>query len=349
MKEASYERKARVMRVHVAPGSRAEKICRSYAGRPGQPIQPEAIARGIPQTPSHDLHDRGGKVIQDLVFTNFYVGGSAAWKHDDVQRIDDALAAAMSDQNLNNVMVQYFRGAEITSTFRPSHVLPEPASATFSRDDVEKRVRDLHGAGQLNGFPFGSTIFNLLLPRGIVLTLDDSPGGEKTGAKGSPAHHASRHIPVEDEASSLEGLGGYHGSVQVGDQTLYYAVGVFSEKRSDGTQNGIPVFEEGWKNVVATFYHELNEARTDPDVEDANRTGNENVVGWTSNAGEEVGDFPVFEADPLTKVFKEVPLTSGSGKVPIQLQYSNFLHGPEGPVATARPPAGKGQRDAARV
>jgi len=39
--------------------------------------------------------------------------------------------------------------------------------------------------------------------------------------------------------------------------------------------NGIPVFDEPWKNVVATFYHELNEARTDADVEDAIRAGND--------------------------------------------------------------------------
>src|SRR5438046_10365757 len=149
MDEVKYEKKARVMRVHVAPGSRAEKICRGYAGRPGQPVQPEALARGIPSTPSHDLHDRGGKVIPDLVFTNFFLGGTSAWSKDDTQRIDGALAAAMSDHNLNNVMVQYFRGAQITSAFRPSQVLSEHAQATFSRDDVEKRIRDLHAAGQL--------------------------------------------------------------------------------------------------------------------------------------------------------------------------------------------------------
>ncbi len=52
---------------------------------------------------------------------------------------------------------------------------------------------------------------------------------------------------------------------------------------------------------MATFYHELQEARTDPDVEGM-----------------------------LTKVFKEVPLADGSGTVPVQLQYSNAVHGPEG-------------------
>jgi hypothetical protein len=38
--------------------------------------------------------------------------------------------------------------------------------------------------------------------------------------------------------------------------------------------NGIPVFDQPWKKVVATFYQELNEARTDADVEDPIRAGN---------------------------------------------------------------------------
>jgi hypothetical protein len=60
------------------------------------------------------------------------------------------------------------------------------------------------------------------------------------------------------------------------------------------------VFDQPWKNVVATFYHELNEARTDPDVEDAIRAGNDpaaiKFLGWVSRKGEECGNFPVFEA-----------------------------------------------------
>jgi hypothetical protein len=57
----------------------------------------------------------------------------------------------------------------------------------------------------------------------------------------------------------------------LGTDRVYYAVGVYSQTEADGTVNGIPVFDQPWKNVVATFYHELNEARTDADVEDAIR------------------------------------------------------------------------------
>ena len=110
--------------------------------------------------------------------------------------------------------------------------------------------------------------------------------------------------------------------------TLYYAVGVYSERMSDGRNNGIVAFDQPWKNIVATFYHELNEARTDADVEDAIRAGNDpgaiKFLGWVSRQGEECGDFPIFESGGnLGLVMQEVPLTDGSGTVPVQFQYSN--------------------------
>jgi hypothetical protein len=155
----------------------------------------------------------------------------------------------------------------------------------------------------------------------------------------------------KDEADSLNGLGGYHGSVHVsGTDIVYYAVGVYSQIEADGTVNGIPVFDQPWKNVVATFYHELNEARTDADVEDAIRAGNDpnanSFLGWVSDQGEEIGDFPVSEAGgDLTVVFQEVELTDNSGTVPVQFMYSDAVHGPEGPIAQAHAP-GLQQRSA---
>jgi flavin-dependent dehydrogenase len=76
----------------------------------------------------------------------------------------------------------------------------------------------------------------------------------------------------------------------------------------------------------------LNEARTDPDVEEANNTGDDKLVGWISAKGEEIGDFPIFEDTTLTHVFKEVSLADNSGTVPIQFMYSNRVNGPEDPT-----------------
>jgi hypothetical protein len=149
-----------------------------------------------------------------------------------------------------------------------------------------------------------------------------------------------RSILLQVGGAAANGLGAYHGSIQSGNQTIYYAVGVYSDN-SGGQTNGIPVFDVPWKNVVATFYHELNEARTDPDVEAVINGAPSSQLGWTSRQGEECGDFPVFEANPLTLVFQEVAPPSG-GTAPVQFQYSNSVHGPEGP--TSKPdPAAKGK------
>src|SRR5258708_12263250 len=117
----------RPMNVYVAKGSLAEKTARSRSGLPGgKPPEPEVIAPGLHPTPAHDLHFHRGKTIRNLNFTNFYVGGISSWDQNDIQSIDTALAAVMSDQNLNNVMLQYFHNHPITSTFLPSPVLSLP-------------------------------------------------------------------------------------------------------------------------------------------------------------------------------------------------------------------------------
>lgn len=328
--------KVRPMNVHVAPQSSAEKAFRALAGLPGSARE---IAPGIQPTPRHDLIFHGGKTIANLKFKNFYVGGSSSWERSDIQSIDRALAAAMADRNLNNVMAQYF-SQPISTTALASEILPDSPPAVVSQTDVENMVRSLHSQGKLAGPDPGSTVFNFLLPSGTVLNTDTtSAAGHE--ARRPPAQARQRPVVPQDEDDSLNGLGGYHGSVHIasgsgGQETIYYAVGVYSEKLADGTTNGIPVWPQPWKNVVATFYHELNEARTDADVADAIAAGNDpqavKFLGWTSQEGEECGDFPVAEANPLTLVFQEIPLTDGSGTVPVQFQYSNAVHGPEGPI-----------------
>jgi hypothetical protein len=311
------------MNVFVRPGSKAELACRRYAAREKvEPKEPpphsEVIAAGFTPRKALNLVDHNGKIIRDLVYTNFFVGGNA-WDPQDIQRIDENLEKAMTDQHLNNVLIQYFRGApNITSTFRPSSVLSGKPD-TISQPEVEALLSQLHAQGKLKGFDFPNTVFNFMLPRGTVLTIDDGSGDD------AKPKRKSRSGPTEEKASSLEGLGGFHGSVHIGATTFYYAVGVFSEG-----SNGIVAFDQPWKNVVATFYHELVEARTDADVED-------NRVAWVNNErpSEEIGDIPMTLAgDNLSKVMKEVPLADGSGTVPIQLMWSNAVAGPEGPIAT---------------
>ena len=293
---------------------------------------PSALAPGLHATKAHDLIFHGGHTIQDLLFHNFFVGGQASWNPSDVTNINAALAAAMGDRNLNNVIQQYFHGA-VTSKQLGSEFMVGTKPAVVSQGDAEDLITRLFTAGKLKTPDFSSTVFNLILPQGTI--LNDNPG-TSTGhiAAAFESEHAThdKAIPKDDAGDSTTGLGGYHGSVRLGGHLVYYAVGVYSERRPDGTHNGIPVFDAPWKNVVGTFYHELNEARTDPDVEEGNHTGNVKLIGWTSRQGEEIGDFPISEATSLSQVFQEVPLTNGNGKVPVQFEYSNAVHGPEGPI-----------------
>ncbi|HEX4605495.1 MAG TPA: hypothetical protein VH724_15955 [Candidatus Angelobacter sp.] len=339
----------RPMRVFVARNSKADASIRSRVSMPA------VRAPGIPSTPKHDLIFHGGNTIADLIFMNFFVGGSSAWNASDIKSINDSLAAAMSDKNLNNVMSQYYPSGLITSTFQGSQILAGPKPSTVSQGDVENLVRRLFQTGTLNGVKFLSTVLNFMLPSGTVLNTDLAPTTGAISATVETAHDEkgvvkalASVVPPQDAEDSKHGLGGYHGSIHVGTgsaaQTIYYAVGVFSEQLTDGTVNGIPAFDKPWKNVVATFYHELNEARTDPDVEDAINAGNSpnaiKFLGWTSAQGEECGDFPVFEANPLTQVFQEVKLTHSQNTVPVQFQYSDADHGPGEPRPAPAPFAG---------
>ena len=291
-----------------------------------------ARAPGFSAHTGLNLHNFGGKTIESLTFHNVYVGGYAAWSIDDVNKIDASLAAAMTDAHLNNVLAQYYRDGSPTTTFKGSRELPGPVPSHVYRDTVESFVAGLDQRNALHGFDLGSTVFCFMLPRGVVLV---------DGDKGSAHHSANLALRERDEAAdSKHGLGGFHGSVHAKHggktDTVYYAVGVYSEG-----SNGIVAFDQPWKNICATFYHELCEARTDADVEDAIRAGNSpnanSFLGWYSPRGGEIGDIPIEEAGPdIELVMKEVPLVRG-GTAPIQLMWSNAVGGPEGPIAKRHP------------
>jgi hypothetical protein len=270
----------------------------------------------------------GGGTIADLVFVNRYVGEAAAWAEADVVNIDRALDAAMSDTGLQSVMAQYYQGP-ITSKMLASALHEAPVPPTVYKDTVEQLATQLHGEGALGEADPASSLINIMLPKGIVLSDELSPGSSgPAGAEEAWERRRAGTIKIDPDnaADSGHGLGGYHGSIHLGGGVeIYYAVGVYSEGN-----NGIAAFDEPWKNVVATFYHELNEARTDPGVEDVNATGNNNLLGWYSQEGKgEIGDLPInASGGNLNLVFQEVALADGAGAVPIQLMWSNLADGP---------------------
>jgi hypothetical protein len=329
---------SRPLNVSLRAGSPAYHAYNARASVSVPALEPEELAAGFRPRKSLNLHNFGGKTISALVFRNHYLGGNGAWSTTDIDSIDTALSKAMTDSGLQSVIGQYYNG-DISSRMLPSAILPDAAPDTIFKDQVEALAARIFADGGLGDADPASTVINIMLPRGVVLVDGFSPGFQ--APPGAEAEHERREhsiVKIDDDqdADSRHGLGGFHGSVPVGphgtphvsiasgETSVYYAVGVYS----DG-DNGIPVFDEPWKNVVATFYHELNEARTDPDVEDVIRTNDESLLGWYSRRGGEIGDIPMNEAGSnLDLVMLEIKLADGSGKVPVQLMWSNHDGGP---------------------
>jgi hypothetical protein len=299
------------MRIQARPGSLVE--ARHYRYPESGWMQPEAIAHGIPPDPAADLVFHGGKTVPQMQFQNIFLGGETSWLASDIDSINTAITLAMQDQQLNNVVKQYFdRGTSLTCDARAFFVLEEAKPDQLDEPDVQQLIVRLLQEAKVSASDLGTTIFNLLLPPGAVLKLDQD--------------------------NSLGGLGGYHGSVhfeQNGQsQTAYYSANVFSQTLPGGQVNGIPAFDASWKDVVGTLYHEMNEFRTDADVRDAIATGNDDgVLGWMGAQGE-IGDQPIAMAGRLghlERVFQQV--LSSAKSLPVQFLYSNAVHGAEGPIA----------------
>lgn len=317
----------------LARGGMPQKVLAHPDSVAGQITQTraESAASGGSTAGNDDLSFRGGRIIKDLTYLNIFVGGPTKWNNIDRQWIDYALEAGMTDPQLNHVVMQYFNHQPVSADFRGSFWMSGYQPTTVSQGNLKQVIRLLYQQGSFNGLPLDSSVINFFLPPGTILQDPDVASGISSSL--------ARMVPPEKEANSANGLGGYHGSVRIDTRTtVCFSVVVYSERKTNGTVNGIPVFPEPWKSITATAYHQLQEARTDPDVDDAIQSGNEKYLGWVSDRGQEIADGPVETAPSLSQVFTEVALADGSGTIPVQLLYSNAIHGPEGPLA--RPYAG---------
>jgi Bacterial pre-peptidase C-terminal domain len=295
------------MRIQVLPGSEAEYLYYQSAARYSDVnLNREALAPGVTASPKDDLIFRGGKVLPQMGFQNIYLGRSSDFAAGDVESIDDAITRVIRDDRLKSIIQQYFPGKTLSYDIADSVILEEAKPVEMGESDVQNKIVELFDRNLILSTDQDRTCFNLVLPPGTILKLD---------------------------SSSLQGLGGYHGSVNFFRKgqmrTLYYSANVYSEIRA-GRRNGIPFFNQPWKNVVATLYHELIEFQTDPDVGEAIRQQDRSLIGWNSQFGMEIGDQPI-AANTLDKVFKEVLTLPGPRPTPVQFMYSNIVHGAEGP------------------
>jgi hypothetical protein len=101
---------------------------------------PEEIALGIDPAPLEDLLFHGGRVVPQMEFQNVYIGEPDDWSEEDIESIDSAITLAIQDQDLNNVMEQFFPGASVECDPRDSFVQGEAKPSQLDEPGVQATV-----------------------------------------------------------------------------------------------------------------------------------------------------------------------------------------------------------------
>jgi len=238
---------------------------------------------GKTRVQSGQLVDHGGGVLAHVDVAPVYLGrywstkaGTADRKHNDA-----AMKDLVQNKGITGLWKEYGAGK---GTASPSLQLPDQATPRMTQASLEALVKKQVQAGKFDTSN-PQRVFMLVLPPGVELLGD---GG----------------------ATSHAGLGGYHGSVNVRGQEVYYAAIAYSQRTAEG-MNGIDFTGKPADNLSIVESHEITEAVTDPNVEAAERENDVGRLGWyddqtpwrvpgTSgeNVGKgEVGDIPVLNAE----------------------------------------------------
>jgi len=214
------------------------------------------------------LTQHGGAVLDHPQIANIYVGDY--WKTGqgaaDKTR-NDAYAQEFGTSKMMGIAAEYGAGA---TSFAGSTITSGASPTKFTETDVQNMVKQQL---QLGTLPKGAqSIYTVVLPPNTVL---DAGGG----------------------VTSLNGLGGFHGSVAGPDgQPIYYSVIAYSQGR-----NGIDFTGNPQDNVGITESHEWMEAMTDPDV---NSTIPGRGLGWYDDVDNgEIGDLAISQL-PLSQTWQ---------------------------------------------
>jgi hypothetical protein len=195
----------------------------------------------------------------------------------DVKHNDAAVADIITNKDFTSVWHQY--GVD-QGTSKPSVSL----GGTYKSNAVitQKQIETMLAKAVANGTvkPGAQSIYNFVLPPGATLKMDDG-------------------------TTSKQGLGGFHSSIKVGGKDVYYSAIAYSKGN-----NGID-FTNGnaQDNISITESHEISEASTDPNVQDASNDNNDAELGWMDLQNGEIGDLEVNDAPPGT------PLSTMFGRV----------------------------------
>jgi hypothetical protein len=242
-------------RAFVAHPATADSKARGSGLPEGDPSDPTA---GVEPRPHLDYY--GGNVLNRPSVTNIYVGDYWGTK---AGRSDRASTDAFTKDFVKNpqstgIWKQYGGGA---GSFRGSTVdRAEARPKTIGEDQIKSIINQQIASGKVRPNN-GQSVYTVYLPPGTVLT---DPYGD----------------------SSLNGLGGYHGSFAgANGKPIYYDAIAYGQGKNGIDFDGRP---KDALSIVAS--HELTETVTDPDVEDVNNGAPLNKLGWYDNNYGEIGD-----------------------------------------------------------
>jgi hypothetical protein len=253
---------APVSKENATPGhSGSSKFVEARATPSGRPVLSPTLAAAA-QSP-HTATYHGGPVLKNPVYVPIYYGNyftTAAGKKDVAH--NDAFAKEFGTSKGNQILHQYgvgdgsFGGSAVVNVANPKKV---------TEAQVQKIVKDQLAKGAVK--PNAQGIYTVMLPPGTVL---DAGGG----------------------ATSLNGLGGFHGSYNDKDgKKVYYAVIAYSKGN-----NGIDFTGKPQDNISITESHEWREASTDPDV-------NNGTLGWYNDTENGELDDLAMASLPLNQVW----------------------------------------------
>jgi len=238
-----------------------------------------------PHTPPEELKFYGGKVLKNPQFVNLYFG--SYWKTKNGKSdlsFNDSFTKDYLQSSQMGIWKEYKAGS---GTFLGSQVIPE---RKYPKTIGQNKIIEIISAALQQGTlakPDGQTIYSVFLPPGAIL---QSPDGY----------------------TSLEGLGGYHGSFDAANGKRAYFAGIVYGKG----KNGIDFDGNSRDNISIVSSHEWSEAVTDPDV-------NNGKLGWYNNDYGEIGDIAINMGLPLKDVWGKLDGYA------VQKQWSNIDDQPE--------------------